>query len=114
MSGVPRGYKTPGSGKKKGTPNKASLRVAEKAALLGIDPATVLLFFAAGRWQELGYTQDVITPEMRIKAAGDVMKYIAPMLKAIEHTGADNGPIQTVNVFDTAWRDGTDTDKEPS
>lgn len=108
--GIPR---TPGSGRRKGTPNKASLKVEEKAALLGIDPTTVLLFFAAGRWQELGCASaDEVTMDHRLKASSELMKYIAPTLKSIEHSGVDGGPIETEVVYDTAWRDTPDSDKE--
>ena len=105
--------KVPGSGKKKGRRNKTNLAVKEKAELLGIDPTAVLLFFAAGRWQELGCASaEEITMDHRLKASSELMKYIAPTLKSIEHSGVDGGPIETEVVYDTAWRDTPDSDKE--
>jgi hypothetical protein len=34
--------------------------------------------------------------------------------ETVQISGLEGGPIKTENVFETAWRDGTDTDKEPS
>jgi len=99
-------------GRKKGVLNKNRFDVREKVELLGIDPVSVLLFFAGGRWRELGYKDDVITTDHRLRAACELMKYIAPALKAIEHSGLGGGPIETKVVYDTAWRDATNSDNE--
>lgn len=108
---APKGHPRYG-GRKKGSANKSSLAVREKAELLGIDPTTVLLFFAGGRWKELGYDENVITTDHRLKASAELMKYIAPTLKSIEHSGVDGVPIETEVVYDTAWRDAPDSNKE--
>jgi len=34
------------------------------------------------------------SPELRLKSAAELAHYIEPVLKAIEHTGADGGAIQ--------------------
>jgi hypothetical protein len=91
--------KTPGSGRKKGTINKSSLPLREKAQALGIDPFEILLHFAAGNWKQLGYESEtqtrytsggqgyevkIITPDHRIKGASDACQYLHPKLKQVE------------------------------
>ena len=71
-------------GRKKGTPNKGSAPCSEKAHELGIEPFTVLLLFAAGDWQKLGYAAP-IDPAIRCKAAAEACHYLYPKRKAIEH-----------------------------
>ena len=84
--------------------------MAEK---LGINPLEILLRFAAGDWEGLGYDQPfltevtangmavevpVIEPDTRRKAAADCAPYLFPRLKNIEHTGANGGPIETASI----------------
>jgi hypothetical protein len=98
-------------GRKKGTPNLASNEVIARAQEMGIDPLGILLNFAAGRWEALGYNSptrtvttkegpvevDVISPELQQKSAKDVMPFMYPQLKAIEHKGdAANNFMQTL------------------
>lgn len=98
---IKRGPK-PGSpkhgGRKKGTPNRDRAPVIQKARELGIDPFEVLLLFAAGDWQRLGYeaekiikySKDVqneeytIDPAVRMKAAAEACQYLYPKRKAIQ------------------------------
>lgn len=71
----PRGTpRPPNSGRKKGTPNKNSVPVAELADLLGINPAEILLRFASGDAKALGLKS--IAVPVRAKAAADAAKYI--------------------------------------
>lgn len=99
-------------GRKKGTPNKDTQTLRERAAALGVDPFEILLHFAAGNWGELGYdspsreiptkdggtvTVDTISPELREKAAKDVSEYLYPKLKSIEHKG--DGPGNPFNAL---------------
>lgn len=96
QKGKPRDEK---AGRKKGTPNKDSLPLEEKAKSLGIDPFEILLLFAGGKWKELGYDNEVyhsekadgsvkmgytITPEMRLKASSEACQYLLPKKKAVE------------------------------
>jgi hypothetical protein len=91
--------KTPGSGRKAGTPNKDSLDLHKIADELGIHPFRILLHFAAGNWKELGYSSEndikytqtgtpfevrVIQPEVRMKAAAQAAEYLYPKRKLIE------------------------------
>ena len=103
---MPRGAK-PGErrgGRKKNTPNKRTQTLIERAEKLGIDPFEILLHFAEGDWEALGYKSetklisagmgqtlyvDTIAVEDRIQAAKEVCQYLYPKRKAIEHTGKD-------------------------
>lgn len=91
--------KTPGSGRKKGTPNKDVLPLEQKAQELGVDPFEILLHFASGNWKALGYDAEtrtyftaagieaeepIIKPEHRLKAATEACSYIHAKRKAVE------------------------------
>lgn len=90
--------------------NSATRTLREKAEALGVDPFTVLLMFSKGDWKGLGYpaatrvyftpqglevVEDIIKPDARLKAASEATQYLEPKRKAIEHTGANGGPIET-------------------
>lgn len=88
-------------GRAKGTPNKNSIPLKEKAEELGVDPFEILLLFAKEDWKRLGYDartkvsftnagiefeEYIIKPEMRMKAAAEACQYIHAKRKAIETT----------------------------
>lgn len=89
-----------GAGRKKGTPNKTTQSLMEKCEKLGCDPFEILLRFAMGDWQGLGYEsrqelkytsedgsavyEDVISPELRQKSAKEASEYLYPKRKAVE------------------------------
>lgn len=89
-------------GRPRGAFNASTRRAKELSEKLGIDPIHILLLFAAGDWESLGYNgkyetkgytkqgQEImgltIEPTVRCKAAAEVAQYIAPKLKAIEYT----------------------------
>jgi len=86
----PKGSKkTVGSGRKKGTPNRAikALRatVAETLKARGFDPIEELVKIVKHR-----YT----TVEMRAKCSLALAEYLYPKLVRSEHTGAGGGPIE--------------------
>lgn len=100
-------------GRKKGTPNKSALPLREIAERMGVNPFEILLRFAHGDWKGLGYEAEcyfsekpdgavkmgyVISPEVRAKCAAEATQYLEPKRKAIEHTGANGGPIETRDV----------------
>lgn len=102
---APKGHKRYG-GRQKGTPNKESLPLEQKAKDLGVDPFDILLKFAAGNWKDLGYENEcyfmekpdgavkmgyTITPEMRLKAASEACQYLLPKKKAVELSTAETG-----------------------
>lgn len=106
-----KGKKT--GGRVKGTLNKASQSVRERAEALGVDPFAILCMFAKGDWKGLGYQaatrvyftpqgleveEDVIKPDMRLKAASEATQYLEPKRKAVEHSGVGGGPIQHRDV----------------
>ncbi len=85
--------KTPGSGRKAGTPNKPTTDLHEIAEELGIHPFKLLLYYADGRWKDLNYNSETITrysttgmpfeeyvikPEVRMKAAASAAEYLYP------------------------------------
>ena len=106
-----KGHKKVG-GKKKGSVNKATQSLQDRARELGINPFEIQLFIAAGKWKELGYTKETKTEytqfgvpveverfpiELRQKAAKDVSPYLYPQLKSVEHKGdAANNFMQTL------------------
>lgn len=99
-------------GRKKGTPNKRTLELAERAKRLDVDPFEILLLFAKGAWKKLGYKtetrtcftqagiefeEDIIKPEHRIKAAAEAAQYLFPKRKAVEITGKEGGPVEVAD-----------------
>lgn len=100
--------KVPGSGRKKGTPNKVRTPDLQNLAEeLGINPFEVLLCYAAGDWQALGYKKEcdtkytiqgepyevrVITPEVRVKAAAEACQYLFAKKREIQILPEDPEP----------------------
>jgi hypothetical protein len=95
---APKGHPKWG-GRKKGSANQDTQAIEERAQELGVSPFEVLLLFAKGDWQNLGYAakcttkwtgsgieyeEDVITPQMRLLAAKEACQYLYPKRKAIE------------------------------
>jgi hypothetical protein len=106
--------KTPGSGRRKGIPNKDSLPLEEKAKNLGIDPFTTLLLFAKGDWKALGYERptetrcgkggetyeiDVITADHRLKAASEACQYLHAKRKAVEVNDITDPSLKPIPVI---------------
>lgn len=76
----------PGPGREKGSKNKRTLELEEKLASLNCDP---ILFMATIMMDE---DQPL---DLRCKMATELVQYVAPKRKAIEHTG-DVGVTQFV------------------
>jgi len=70
--------KTPGSGRKKGTPNKVTGTVRERLAALGCDPIDGLAAIASDTKVDVA---------VRRQAYSDLAKYSYPQLKALEISG---------------------------
>jgi len=95
------GQKT--GGRVKGVPNKSTQDLHEIAERLECNPFEVLLHYAKGDFDALGYeehqimvtktgetvTMLTISPELRQKSAKDACEYLFAKRKAIEHTGKD-------------------------
>lgn len=99
----PGGPKT--GGRKAGTANKKTVEAQEIADRNGINPFEILVWFAQGNWEKLGYDsqrvtkygasglpyqEDVISPELRQSSAGKAVEYLYPKRKAIEQSITDN------------------------
>ncbi len=93
---MPRGS-LPGErrgGRQKGVPNKATLSVMEKLAALGCDPIEGMARLASDENNR---------PELRGRMLAELAAYVAPKRKAIEHTGAEGGPIATEAALTLDW-----------
>lgn len=103
--------KTPGSGRKKGTPNKKTILADQMAKDLGVDPLEVLLLFTKGDWKALGYEAEstvcytaagieyskfTISPDNRIAAAKEAVKYLYSQKKAIELSADKDSGIKII------------------
>lgn len=84
------GIKT--GGRKKGVPNKASAARAAEIAATGETPAEYMLRVMRDR---------TVEHDRRDKMAVAAAPYVHPKLAAIEHTGKDGGPIETIDLSDT-------------
>lgn len=105
--GAPKGRPKPaGAGRKKGTLNKANKSMQEKLDALGCDPIEGMARIAVDcetaftdKLKALVEGGDIDIPGLYkdLNLAGQMYKelaqYVAPKRKAIEHTGADGGPI---------------------
>lgn len=102
-------------GRSKGTPNKKTKDLMEKAEQLGVDPFEILLRFAAGDWKGLGYkTKDTlesagmgriikvdrISADLRKSAAAAAMPYLYPKRKAIEFKPSEGDGSITINFIE--------------
>jgi hypothetical protein len=73
-------------GRRIGTPNKATLEARELAEKLKIEPLKILLFFAAGDWCALGFTEadlpkiqdSLALMKLRFQAASQAAGFIYP------------------------------------
>ncbi len=110
------GHKTPGSGRKAGTPNKRSLELLDVLQAAGYDPEQDNPVV----WMLKVYTGDVtmpvvvtaitkdgpahtienvpLEPTLRVRCMAEVAQYLYPKRKASEHTGPDGGEIQVARI----------------
>lgn len=98
------GGKREGAGRKKGTPNKKSVAIQDKLKELGCDPIEGMARIA-----------EQAMDEGDMQLAGSMYKelaqYVAPKRKAVEISGDQENPIQTVSKI---VREIVDTKKESS
>lgn len=81
----PRGSpKTPGSGRKKGAPNKRTVELQAKLAALGCDPIAGMAKIAMGKKN---------TPELRGRMFAELAAYLFPKRKAVEISGEGVSPV---------------------
>lgn len=80
------------SGRKRGSRNKKSLTIQEKALQLGINPLEVVLHFAAGHHSYLDLPP--ISSEMRLKAALELLPYFYPKHAQIQVNTTVQNPLR--------------------
>jgi hypothetical protein len=94
-----RGGKRANAGRKAGSATKKTREIADKAAETGITPLEFMLNVMR---QEPPKTKNAQIRQayqaMRFEAAKAAAPYMHPRLAAIEHTGADGGPVQFTKV----------------
>ena len=86
-----RGGKRPGAGRKRGAPNKATIKRQTEIAATGETPLDYMLRVMRDGQQEHSRRDDM---------AKACAPYVHPKLAAVEHTGKDGGPIKTEDVSD--------------
>lgn len=104
-------------GRAKGTPNKPSQTLIDKAKELDCDPFEILILFAKGDWKALGYDSrtvtkytkngqsyevDTVTAEQRLNGAAQACQYLHPKRKALE------GNIEVIGDFERPLKDLSD------
>lgn len=78
---APKGHPKWG-GRKKGQPNKHTLGMQERFEAAGKDPVKVMIDLL-----------DSLDETMRFQAAKELIQYVHPKRKAIEHSGPDGEPL---------------------
>ena len=100
-----KGAKT--GGRKKGVPNKATAQKAAAVAESGLTPLDYMLSLLREEPPEdADLEQKLAMSAMRFEAAKAAAPYVHPRLAAVEHTGKDGGPIETMVVTEddvTRW-----------
>lgn len=104
-----KGKKT--GGRQKGSLNKRNLVAMEIAEKMAMDPLEVLMMFAAGDWEGLGYDNSVyhmerpdgsikmgyvISPELRMNAAKEAAQYIYAKKKQEEPRDDDSRDVTSL------------------
>lgn len=107
--GKPKGYPKTG-GRAKGTLDKRTQVLAQLAADLNCEPFQILIHFAKGDWQALGYSGPVFMngdyeeeriPSMaRLKAAVEACKYLYSQRKPIDsENDLTSEELTFLNIF---------------
>lgn len=89
-----RGGARPGSGRKKGSANKRTREIADRAAEEGITPLEYMLELMRAPSDHEDPKIQAVRETMRFEAAKAAAPYIHPKLAAIKHTSADGKPLQ--------------------
>ena len=99
-------------GRQKGTTNKRTWEARKIIEDLGFDPVTALVHWARGDWEALGLDGkqkeiaigdgktlwvDRIDEQLMKSATKDLMPYLFPQLKAVEHSNPD-GTLAVANL----------------
>lgn len=96
-----RGGARQGAGRKRNSPNKATIARQERIASTGVTPLDVMIQdmrFHYDLYQEALANKDIATAKTELKEARDAAKdaapYTHPRLAAVEHMGKGGGPIE--------------------
>jgi hypothetical protein len=95
-----RGGKRPGSGRKKGSANRKTREIADRAIEEGTSPLEYMLSVMRDEGAESGRRDDMA------KAAAP---YVHPRLAAVEHTGKDGDSINHVHRIERVVVDPANT-----
>jgi hypothetical protein len=106
-----KGGKRPGAGRKKGVPNKRTAEVQAKVEASGVTPLEFMLSIMRNEPPE---TQDLRVAldyqAMRFEAAKAAAPYVHARLAAVELTGKDGGPVETVSRVELVSLDDDSAD----
>lgn len=98
-------------GRQKGTANKRNQEIQDLAKELNCNPAKILMHFAMGDFEALGYQETImktsksgdsyeeytISPELRKSSAADLMPYLHGKRKPVDSEGNDaNDPLTSL------------------
>jgi len=106
-----RGGARKGAGRKKGVATKKTREIADRAASEGITPLEYMLQVMRSEPPEgLEGPQILSAMMLRFEAAKAAAPYIHPKLSAVEHTGKDGGPMETITRIELVDMDGDSQD----
>jgi len=74
------------AGRKKGTPNKLTQSIMDVCNEMGFDPARGMI--------EIAMSGE--TPELQFQARKELLKYLYPQRKAVEHSGTIDTGLQSI------------------
>jgi hypothetical protein len=93
-----RGGKRAGAGRKAGSANKLTRKIADKALAQGISPLEYMLkLLRVEPPADADAARKAEIEAMRFEAAKAAAPYVHPKLQAIEHKGPNDGPIKVEN-----------------
>lgn len=96
------GGRRAGAGRKKGSANKRTREIADRAAQDGITPLEYMLqVLRTEPREDLDPKEYMMAAAMRFEAAKAAAPYMHARLASVEHSGANGGPIEhgvTLNI----------------
>lgn len=106
-----RGGARKNAGRKPGAATTKTREIANKASEAGITPLEYILSVMRSEPPEgLEGPQLLSAHMLRFEAAKAAAPYIHPKLSAVEHTGKDGGPMETVTRIELVDMDGDGSD----
>ena len=98
-TGSGRGGRRQGAGRPRGSANKKTREIANRAAEEGITPLEYMLNIMRQPTEHEDPKIQVAREAMAFEAAKAAAPYVHPKLQAIEHTGADGKELNPTPVF---------------